>query len=204
MGAYKYLQTMYHKKQSDVVKFLLRLRAWEYRQQSGLVRLSRPSRIDKARRLGYKAKPGFVVYRIRIRRGSRKKPLRKGINAGKPRNAGIHVTNSRSLQAIAEARVGRACGALRVLNSYWVNQDAKYKWYEVILVDPTHIAIQSDPHIKWICSSKHRRREERGLTSAGRKARGLRRRGIGSSKIIGGSRNASWKRRNTLKLRRRR
>ena len=30
---------------------------------------------------------------------------------------------------------------LRVLNSYWINQDGVYKYYEVILVDPSHKAV---------------------------------------------------------------
>ena len=63
--------------QSDVLRFLLRVRCWEYRQLPGLVRLTGPSRPDKARRLGYKAKQGYVIYRIRVRRGGRKKPVSK-------------------------------------------------------------------------------------------------------------------------------
>lgn len=63
MGAYKYLEELWRKKQSDVMRFLLRVRAWEYRQLPSVHRASRPTRPDKARRLGYKAKQGFVVYR---------------------------------------------------------------------------------------------------------------------------------------------
>lgn len=63
MGAYKYLEELWRKKQSDVMRFLLRVRAWEYRQLPALHRASRPTRPDKARRLGYKAKQGYVVYR---------------------------------------------------------------------------------------------------------------------------------------------
>lgn len=37
-----------------------------------------------------------------------------------------------------QERVGRRCGGLRVLSSYWVAQDSSYKYYEVILVDPAH------------------------------------------------------------------
>ena len=40
-------------------------------------RASRPSRPDKARRLGYKAKQGYVIYRVRVRRGGRKRPVGK-------------------------------------------------------------------------------------------------------------------------------
>lgn len=95
MGAYKYIGELYKKKQSDVLRFLLRVRCvisdvlctrsdkildrcWEYRQLNVIHRASRPSRPDKARRLGYKAKQGFVIYRIRVRRGNRKKPVPKG------------------------------------------------------------------------------------------------------------------------------
>jgi hypothetical protein len=53
-------------------------RCWEYRQLNVIHRASRPSRPDKARRLGYKAKQGYVIYRIRVRRGNRKKPVPKG------------------------------------------------------------------------------------------------------------------------------
>ena len=60
-----------------MLRFLLRVRCWEYRQLPGLVRLTGPSRPDKARRLGYKAKQGYVIYRIRVRRGGRKKPVSK-------------------------------------------------------------------------------------------------------------------------------
>merc|ERR1711918_268045 len=48
-------------------------------------------------------------------------------------------------------RVGQKYGELRVLNSYWVNQDATYKYYEVICVDPFHAAIRNDAKINWIC-----------------------------------------------------
>lgn len=73
----QYVEELWKKKQSDVLRFLLRVRCWEYRQLPSLVRLTGPSRPDKARRLGYKAKQGYVVYRVRIRRGGRKKPVHK-------------------------------------------------------------------------------------------------------------------------------
>ena len=97
MGAYKYLQELWRKKQSDVVRFLLRIRTWEYRQKPAISRVQRPTRPDKAHALGYKAKQGFVVYRVRIRRGGRKKPNRKGIVYGKPANQGIHVKHGPNL-----------------------------------------------------------------------------------------------------------
>merc|ERR1712166_787585 len=65
MGAYKYLRELWNRKQSDVMRFLLRVRAWELRQLPTTHRASRPTRPDKARRLGYKAKQGYVIYRTR-------------------------------------------------------------------------------------------------------------------------------------------
>jgi hypothetical protein len=56
-------------------------RCWEYRQLNVIHRASRPSRPDKARRLGYKAKQGYLIYRIRVRRGNRKKPVPKGMHS---------------------------------------------------------------------------------------------------------------------------
>lgn len=67
MGAYKYMQEIYRKKQSDVLRFLLRIRCWQYRQLTSIHRAPRPGRPDKARRLGYRAKQGvwkwlLVIY----------------------------------------------------------------------------------------------------------------------------------------------
>ncbi|CAG8509312.1 6455_t:CDS:2 [Diversispora eburnea] len=183
MGAYKYLEELYKKKQSDVLRFLLRVRCWE--QLNVIHRASRPSRPDKARRLGYKAKQGYVIYRIRVRRGGRKRPVPKGATYGKPTNQGVNqLKYQRSLKATAEERVGRRCSNLRVLNSYWINQ-----------------VIRRDPKINWIVSTKHKHRECRGLTSIGKKNRGLGK-GHRFNKTKGAGRRSNWRRRNTLSLRR--
>merc|ERR1712228_805894 len=179
MGAFKYLQELWRKKQSDTIRFLLRVRCWEYRQLPVIHRASKPTRPDKARNLGYKAKQGFVIYRVRVRRGSRKKQLNKGINYGKPRNCGINQHKwRRNLRSKAEERCGRACGGLRVLNSYWIAQDSLYKYYECIMVDPHHKCIREDPRINWLRTRHH-----------------------GASKLRPSWR-AAWKRHNTLSLKR--
>jgi len=145
-----------------------------------------------------------VIYRVRIRRGGRKKPVPKGQVYGKPKSVGINqLKNQRSLQAVAEERVGRKCRALRVLNSYWVGQDSTYKFFEVICADPNHKTIRRDPDSQWLVNPVHKHREMRGLTSANRKSRGLGK-GHGYSKTIGGSRRANWKRRNTYEMHRKR
>jgi len=42
------------------------------------------------------------------------------------------------------------------------------------MVDPHHPAIKADKDINWICDKAHKGRVFRGLTSAGKKVRGLR------------------------------
>eukprot|EP00295_Goniomonas_pacifica_P001767 CAMPEP_0175809384 /NCGR_PEP_ID=MMETSP0107_2-20121207/2765_1 /TAXON_ID=195067 ORGANISM="Goniomonas pacifica, Strain CCMP1869" /NCGR_SAMPLE_ID=MMETSP0107_2 /ASSEMBLY_ACC=CAM_ASM_000203 /LENGTH=204 /DNA_ID=CAMNT_0017121077 /DNA_START=45 /DNA_END=659 /DNA_ORIENTATION=+ len=202
MGAYKYMEELWRKKQSDVLRFLLRVRSWEYRQLPAIHRATRPTRPDKARRLGYKAKQGFVIYRIRLRRGGRKRPNSKGIVYGKPKHQGINQLKfARSHRAVAEERVGRRCGNLRVLNSYWVAADGSHKYYEIILVDPSHKTIRRDPRINWLCNPTMKHRELRGLTSAGRSNRGLRGKGHTVHKIRP-SRRATWKKQQSMSARR--
>ena len=103
MGAYKYLEELWRKKQSDLLRFLLRVRCWQYRQLTSVHRAVRPTRPDKARRLGYKAKQGFVIYRVRVRRGGRKRKVPAGHKRGKPTNMGVtQLKFQRSLRSVAE------------------------------------------------------------------------------------------------------
>merc|ERR1712151_611006 len=157
---------------------------------------------DKARKLGYKAKQGILIYRVRIKRGDRKKRVAKGIVYGKPVNQGVNKCKStRNLRSVAEERIGRKCGGLRVLNSYWVTQDASHKWFEVVMVDPFHKAVRDDPRINWICKNTMKHRELRGCTAAGRKARGLLVKGKGASKLRPSYR-AAYRKHQYLRLRR--
>ncbi|XP_043833331.1 60S ribosomal protein L15-like [Dromiciops gliroides] len=153
MGVYKYIQELWRKKQSVVMWFLLRVRCWQYRQLSAFHRVFRPTRLNKACRLGYKDKEGYVIYRIRIRIrwGGRKHPVPKDATYGKPVHHGVNQLKfARSLQSVAEECAGCHRGALRVLNSYWVGEDSTYKFFEVILIDPFHKAIRRNPDIQWI------------------------------------------------------
>ena len=137
---------------------------------------------------------------VRVRRGGRKRPVKKGIQYGKPVHQGItELKFKRNKRAVAEERAGRKCGNLRVLNSYWVNEDAAYKYYEVILVDPNHNAIRNDARLNWLARPTMKHRELRGLTSAGRKSRGLHVRGHRATKVRPSVRSI-WKKHNTLKL----
>ena len=67
---------------------------------------------------------------------------------------------------------------------------------------PLHAcALGQDPRINWIVNPVHKHRELRGLTSAGRKHRGLRHRGHATNKLRP-SRRATWKRNNSKSLKR--
>jgi len=202
MGAYKYIQELNRKKSSDTMRFLARVRTWEFRQLPAIHRCSRPSNVDKARKVGYKAKQGYCIYRVRITRGNRKKRVKKGIVYGKPGQCGIKKWKAaRSRRSVAEERAGRKLGGLRVLNSYWVAEDAVYKWYEIIMIDPMHKCIRDDPRINWICKPVMKHREMRGLTAAGRKARGLLKKGKRATKLRP-SYKRNYKRRNLMRLKR--
>ncbi|KAL6123382.1 hypothetical protein ACLB2K_075904 [Fragaria x ananassa] len=179
------------------MNFVSRIRVWQYRQEPSIVRVTRPTRPEKARRLGYKAKQGYVIYRVRVRRGGRirKRPVAKGIVYGKPTNQGVTQLNfQRSKRSVAEERAGRKLGGLKVLNSYWINEDSTYKYLEVILVDA--VTIKNDQRI---CNPVHKHRDLRGLTSAGKKYRGLQGKGHLHHKGRP-SRRANWKRNSTLSL----
>jgi large subunit ribosomal protein L15e len=152
---------------------LARQRKIAWRRQKAIVRVVRPLRLRRARSLGYKAKQGFVTVRVRVRRGG----LRKSRPTGgrRPRHLGVKkFVPAKSMQLIAEERAGKAFQNLEVLNSYWVGEDGQSKWFEVILVDPSHPSIMVDEDINWICDPSQRGRVHRGLTSSGKKVRGLR------------------------------
>lgn len=93
------------------------------------------------------------------------------------------ITMAKSIQRIAEERAGRRHPNMEVLNSYWVGEDGRSKYYEVILVDPHNPSIRRDKELNWLRRPGHKRRVVRGLTSAGKKGRGLRRRGKGAEKV---------------------
>ena len=183
MNAYKYLALAWKRPEESYIKEVLKERLVEWgRMPRAVVRVDSPTKLHRARALGYKAKPGFVVVRVRVRRGGRRKSR---VNAGRrPKRLGVNkITMKKSLQVIAEERANRKFPNLEVLNSYYLAEDGKYKYYEVILVDPHHPAIKADKEISWICINKHRGRVYRGLTSAGKKSRGLRNKGKGAEKI---------------------
>jgi large subunit ribosomal protein L15e len=154
-------------------------RKQEWREQGAIERIEHPTRLDKARELGYKAKQGVVVVRVSVRKGTARKSRFKA--GRRTKRQGVNrIGRSKSIERIAEERASRKYVNLRVLNSYSVGEDGSQKWQEVILVDPEHPAIENDDDLNWICDDSHTNRAFRGLTSAGKRGRGLNDRGKGT------------------------
>jgi len=186
-STYHYLAQTWRSIYSGELREQLRRRLIEWRREPSIVRIEKPTRLDRARALGYKAKIGFIVVRVRVRKGGLRKP--RPSSGRRPKRMGVYgYAPAKSLRLIAEERAARKYRNLEVLNSYYVGEDGKYKWFEVILVDPHHPSICRDSEIKWICEPQNRGRVFRGLTSAGKKMRGLRK-----SRGLKGTVHYKWK-----------
>jgi large subunit ribosomal protein L15e len=179
---YKYVAETWHQPGDGDFKELNWSRKIEWRHDESFVRVEKPLRIDRARSLGYKAKQGYIIVRTRVRRGGLRKPTIRGGRRAK-RKGIKKITMGKSIQRIAEERTAKKYPNMEVLNSYWIGADGKHKFYEIILVDPNHPVIQNDPKINWICEPQHKGRVFRGLTSAGKRGRGLHNKGKGAEKI---------------------
>ncbi len=180
MGMYKYIREAW-KKPRETLKGLWQQRLIEWRQQPVTLRIPKPTRLDRARSLGYKAKQGYIVIRQRVNRGGRMKE--GGIKGRRPKRTSRRKDLRISYQVVAESRAVSKFPNLEVLNSYYVAEDGNYFWYEVILIDKANPSILADDRINWIAEKQHKGRSFRGLTSAGRKSRGLSNKGKGAEKI---------------------
>ncbi|MGD8546103.1 MAG: 50S ribosomal protein L15e, partial [Candidatus Bathyarchaeota archaeon] len=179
MMAYKYMAKAWSKPEKSFVKELMRQRLIKWRKESVITRIDKPTRLDRARELGYRAKQGFVIARVRVRRGGLRKSRPK--SGRRQKRMGVKkIKPAKSLRLIAEERAARKFPNLEVLNSYWVAEDGRSKWYEIIMVDSHHPVIEADKKINWICEKQQKGRAFRGLTSAGKKVRGLREKGRGA------------------------
>lgn len=178
MGMYQYIRDSWNNP-SEVVEQIQRQRMIEWRTEPTTIRIKRPTRLDRARSLGYKAKQGYVVVRQRVNRGGRQRP--KIRHPRRPKAMSRRKDLTMNYQQVAENRAAKKYPNCEVLNSYYIAEDGLHYWYEIILVDRSHPSILADPRVNWIINQKGR--SERGLTSAGKRARGLLRKGKGAEKI---------------------
>ena len=161
MGAYKYIQKTIQterKERSDVYRG--RIAAW--RKENTITKVERPTNLPRARTLGYKAKQGYIIVRVKVKRGRRKRPKPKG---GRHEKHNFRfISPGASHQAMCEQKANRKYPNMEVLNSYWIGEDGQYKFYEVILADPSKKGVTTKAVGRF-------GRAFRGLTSAGKKAR---------------------------------
>lgn len=167
-GLYHYLRRAWLKPGRE----MLQSRMIQWRASEAVTEVAKPLRLDRARALGYKAKPGFFVVRVRVRRGGRQRS--RHTHGRKSRKQHVMKVLKMNYQWVAELRAAAKYSNLIVLSSYLLAKDGKHAFYEVILVDPQVPEIKGDRTINWICDPQHASRVQRGLTSAGKKSRGLR------------------------------
>lgn len=152
----------------------------DWRKGDSIVKVEKPLRLDRAKNLGYKAKKGVVVVRIRLRRGGHKRP--RPNKARRTKRLHIRKNLRMNYKEIAENRVARKYTNLEVLNSYYIGKDGRHYFYEVILIDPSKKEIQNDKELGPLANSP-KKRALRGITSTARKARGLRNSPVKAPKV---------------------
>lgn len=177
MALHKYLQRSWLEPSDEI--WFERLIQW--RKEPVTLRIDHPTRLDRAKALGYKAKPGVIVVRQRVGRGGRMRPKIRAGRRSKHNRRNLQL--AKNLQAVAEIRAAKKFPNLEVMNSYFVAKDGIQAWYEVLMLDPKNPVVASSPEYSWVTTPSNRSRVYRGLTSAARKGRGLLRKGRGAEKI---------------------
>ena len=125
----------------------LREKAILWRKQNAIVRIAKPSRIIRARRLGYKAKQGIVVVRMRVGTGGMRKQRPRG--GRRPKHLGVtRIKAAVSMKQVAERRVLERHRNMKLLGSYFLYKDGMHYWFEIILADPSHKRIAKDKEIR--------------------------------------------------------
>ncbi len=145
-------------------------RIQKWRKQPTIKKLDSPTNPVRAKELGYKAKKGYKVARVKEVRGS---GLQKRPNKGRrPRRMGVNkLKRSKPLQRQAEEKASKKFPNLVILNSYEAAADGNRKFYEVVMADPEHANIKNNEEDREIAQKNQRNRAQRGKTSAGRKSR---------------------------------
>ena len=164
MGMYKYINKIW-KKPIENIGPSLRRRMIEWRASESVVRVDHPTRLDRAHSLGYKAKKGYVIVRVRVPKS--KKMRERPAGGRRSKHSRRKKVLAKSFQWIAEERGNKKYPNCEVLNSYHLLSDGKYHIFEIILLDRE--IVSKYPKMEWIKHNKGR--VYRGLTSSGKKSR---------------------------------
>jgi len=125
----------------------LRQRAVIWRNENAVTRVEKPSRIARARRLGYKAKQGIIVIRMRVGAGGMRKQRPTG--GRRPKHLGVtRIKAAVSMKQVAERRVVEKYPNMKLFGSYFLHKDGMYYWFEVILADKSHKSITKDKELR--------------------------------------------------------
>ncbi len=125
----------------------IRKKAVLWRKQHSLTKIDKPSRIKRARRLGYKAKPGIIIVRMRVGAGGMRKNRPKG--GRRPKHLGVSRIKGRTnMKQVAENRVAQRYSNMTILGSYFLYGDSMHYWYEVVLADQYNSNVIKDIHLK--------------------------------------------------------
>jgi large subunit ribosomal protein L15e len=116
-----------YKEKSQVLK--KRLEQW--RTEATVQKIAKPTNLARARTLGYKAKKEFMVVRVCVSKGNRRRrQTDQGRKSGKQRktmNPGVN------LKWFADRKAQNTHKNMKVIGSYFVGEDGRKKWFEVVL-----------------------------------------------------------------------
>lgn len=131
MGSYKYIHAneMALYKNDERKREILQ----EARNQPILQRVERPTKPAKAKTVGYKAKQGYIVVRVRVSKGDFRRP--RPNHARRPSKSGLYYKLDVSKEGIARNRALRVYKNMKVIGSYFLIEDGKNKWFEVVMAD---------------------------------------------------------------------
>ena len=130
MGAYKYIRETFQKEYKERSP-QLRQRLSKWRKQNTLTRVVKPTNITRARSLGYKATKDYIVARVRVKRGKRRRSATSlGRKPGKNRKT---ENPGKPWQWFAEQKASKRYPNMNVINSYFVGEDGQHAYYETIL-----------------------------------------------------------------------
>ena len=108
-GVYSYIKQAFR----NVAREDMQTRLIQWRAGESATVVDKPLRLDKARMLGYKAKKGFVVVRVRVKRGGRTRTRHK--HGRKSRKQHIRKILKMNYQWVAEIRAAKKYPNLEVL-----------------------------------------------------------------------------------------
>ncbi len=125
----------------------LRAKAIQWRKETAVTRIDKPTRLQRARRLGYKAKQGIVVIRMRVGVGGMRRQRPRG--GRRPKHLGVvRIKADVSMKHVAENRILTRYPNMKLLGSYFLYKDGMHIWFEIILADPDHPRISKDKELR--------------------------------------------------------